>query len=160
MMTSFGAFICIEAKKLIKLADIASALSHEALLSTDKAFDLRLHNLRPYKGQITTAKNILNLLKNSEIRKSHLDNDPRVQDSYSIRCIPQIHGASRDAIDFVCNQINIELNSVNDNPLIFAKDKDYVSGGNFHGQPLALPLDFMAIALAELADISERELID
>lgn len=158
MMTSFGAFICIEAKKLIKLADIASALSHEALLSTDKAFDLRLHNLRPYKGQITTAKNILNLLKNSEIRKSHLDNDPRVQDSYSIRCIPQIHGASRDAIDFVCNQINIELNSVNDNPLIFAKDKDYVSGGNFHGQPLALPLDFMAIALAELADISERRI--
>lgn len=158
MMAAFASYICIEAKKLIKLADIASALSHEALLSTDKAFDLRLHNLRPYKGQITTAKNILKLLENSEIRKSHLENDPRVQDSYSIRCIPQIHGASRDAIDFVCSQINIELNSVTDNPLIFAEDKDYISGGNFHGQPLALPLDFMAIALAEIADISERRI--
>ncbi|MCX7875142.1 MAG: histidine ammonia-lyase [Melioribacteraceae bacterium] len=158
MMAAFASYICIEANKLIKLADIASALSHEALLSTDKAFDLRLHNLRPYKGQITTAKNILKLLENSEIRKSHLENDPRVQDSYSIRCIPQIHGASRDAIDFVCSQIKIELNSVTDNPLIFANDKDYISGGNFHGQPLALPLDFMAIALAELADISERRI--
>lgn len=158
MMAAFASFICIEAKKLIKLADIASALSHEALLSTDKAFDLRLHNLRPYKGQITTAKNILKLLQNSEIRKSHIENDPRVQDSYSIRCIPQIHGASRDAIDYVCSQIKIELNSVTDNPLIFPKDKDYISGGNFHGQPLALPLDFMAIALAELADISERRI--
>jgi histidine ammonia-lyase len=158
MMSAFASYICIEAKKLIKLADIASSLSHEALLSTDKAFDLRLHNLRPYKGQITTAKNILKLLENSEIRKSHIENDPRVQDSYSIRCIPQIHGASRDAIDYVCSQVNIELNSVTDNPLIFAKDKDYISGGNFHGQPLALPLDFMAIALAELADISERRI--
>lgn len=158
MMAAFAAYISIEAKKLIKHADIASALSHEALLSTDKAFDLRLHLLRPYKGQITTAENILKLIENSEIRKSHLENDPRVQDSYSIRCIPQIHGASRDAIDFVSSQINIELNSVTDNPLIFANDKDYISGGNFHGQPLALPLDFMAIALAELADISERRI--
>lgn len=158
MMTAFAAYICIEAMKLLKLCDIAGALSHEALRATDSAFDLRLHKLRPYKGQITVAKNLLNLLKNSEIRRSHKDNDPRVQDAYSLRCIPQIHGASRDAINFVYTQIQIELNSVNDNPIIFPNDKDYISGGNFHGQPLALPLDFMAIALSELADISERRI--
>ncbi|MEW6652395.1 MAG: histidine ammonia-lyase [Bacteroidota bacterium] len=158
MMTAFGAYICIEAKKLIKLADVSGALSHEALRSTDKAYDLRVHNLRPYPGQIDTAKNMLALLKDSEIRNSHLSNDPRVQDSYSIRCIPQVHGASRDAIDYVCSRIEIELNSVNDNPLIFPDDKDYISGGNFHGQPLALPLDFLAIALSEIADIAERRI--
>lgn len=158
MMTAFGAYICIEAKKLMKLADISSALSHEALRSTDKAFDLRIHKLRPYPGQISTAKNMLALLKNSEIRLSHLTGDTRVQDSYSIRCIPQVHGASRDAIDYVCSRIEIELNSVNDNPIIFPDDRDYISGGNFHGQPLALPLDFMAIALSEIADIAERRI--
>ncbi|KAF0150962.1 MAG: histidine ammonia-lyase [Ignavibacteria bacterium] len=158
MMTAFGAYICIEAKKLIKLADVSGALSHEALRSTDKAYDLRVHYLRPYPGQIATAKNMLALLKNSEIRNSHLTNDPRVQDSYSIRCIPQVHGASRDAIDYVCSRIEIELNSVNDNPIIFPDDKDYISSGNFHGQPLALPLDFLAIALSEIADIAERRI--
>jgi len=158
MMTAYGAFICIEAKKLIKLADVSGALSHEALRSTDKAFDLRIHKLRPYPGQIATAKNMLALLKNSEIRESHLTGDTRVQDSYSIRCIPQVHGASRDAINYVCSRIEIELNSVNDNPIIFPDDKDYISGGNFHGQPLALPLDFMAIALSEIADIAERRI--
>lgn len=158
MMTAYGAFICIEAKKLAKLADISGALSHEALRATDKAFDQRLHKLRPYPGQLASAKNLLTLLKNSGIRASHVDDDPRVQDAYSIRCIPQIHGASRDAIDYICSRIEIELNSVNDNPIIFPDDKDYISGGNFHGQPLALPLDFMAIALSELADVSERRI--
>lgn len=158
MMTAYGAYICIQAKKLIKLADISGALSHEALRATDRAFDPRVHKLRPYPGQIDSAKNILALIKKSEIRDSHLQDDPRVQDSYSIRCIPQVHGASRDAINYVCSRIEIELNSVNDNPIIFPEDKDYISGGNFHGQPLALPLDFMAIALSELADISERRI--
>ncbi|MCX7798126.1 MAG: histidine ammonia-lyase [Melioribacter sp.] len=158
MMTAFGAYICIEALKLIKLADIAAALSHEALRATDSAFDIRLHRLRPYKGQITVAKNLIALLKNSEIRKSHKENDPRIQDAYSLRCIPQIHGAVRDAINFVSTQIEIELNSVNDNPIIFPDEKDYLSGGNFHGEPIALPLDFMAIALSELASISERRI--
>ncbi len=158
MMTAYGAFICIEAKKLTKLADIAGALSHEALRSTDRAFDKRVHSLRPYPGQLASARNILELINKSEIRASHLQDDPRVQDSYSIRCIPQVHGASRDAIDYICSRIEIELNSVNDNPIIFPEDKDYISGGNFHGQPLALPLDFMAIALSELADISERRI--
>ncbi|NMB82491.1 MAG: histidine ammonia-lyase [Ignavibacteria bacterium] len=158
MMTAYGAYICIQAKKLIKLADISGALSHEALRATDRAFDPRVHKLRPYPGQIDSAKNILALIKKSEIRDSHLQDDPRVQDSYSIRCIPQVHGASRDAINYVCSRIEIELNSVNDNPIIFPEDKDYISGGNFHGQPLSLPLDFMAIALSELADISERRI--
>jgi histidine ammonia-lyase len=158
MMTAFASYICIRAKKLIKIADIAAALSHEALRGTDKAYDLRLHRLRPYKGQIQSAKNMLSLIKNSEIRKSHLKNDPRVQDSYSIRCIPQIHGASRDAVEFVCKQISTELNSVTDNPLIFPDDGDHLEGGNFHGQPVALVLDFMKIALAELANVSERRI--
>lgn len=158
MMTAFGAYICVHSKKMVKMADIAGALTHEALRATDKAFDPRLHKLRPFSGQINTARNILELIKSSEIRKSHLTDDPRVQDSYSIRCMPQIHGASRDAVDYVCSRIEIELNSVNDNPIIFPEQGDYLSGGNFHGQPLALPMDFMAIALSELANISERRL--
>jgi len=158
MMAAFGSYICVEAMKLIKLADIAAALSHEALRATDDAFDLRIHKLRPYKGQLIVAENLLRLLKNSEIRKSHKENDPRVQDAYSLRCIPQIHGAVRDTVGYVCSQIEIELNSVTDNPIIFYKEKDYISGGNFHGEPLALPLDFMAIALSELANISERRI--
>ena len=156
MMTAFAAYICIEAKKLEKIADISGALSHETLRGTDNAFDLRLHKLRPFPGQIATAKNILAMIKGSEIRESHRTNDSRVQDSYSIRCIPQIHGASRDSIDYVCSQVEIELNSVNDNPLIFPDDETHLEGGNFHGQPIALVMDFMAIALSEYADVSER----
>lgn len=158
MMTAFASFICIKAKEIAKLSDISGALSHEALRGTDKAFDLRLHNLRPYSGQIKTAKNMLSLIKNSEIRKSHLENDVRVQDSYSLRCIPQIHGASKDTIDYVCSQVEIELNAVTDNPLIFPDDKDFIEGGNFHGQPIALTMDFMAIALSELANVAERRI--
>ncbi len=158
MMTAFASFICLKAREIAKLSDISGALSHEALRGTDKAFDLRLHNLRPYSGQIKSAQNMLSLIKKSEIRKSHLENDVRVQDSYSLRCIPQIHGASKDAIDYVCSQVEIELNSVTDNPLIFPKEKDFIEGGNFHGQPLALTMDFMGIALSELANVSERRI--
>lgn len=158
MMSAFAAWICIQSKKLIKTADISAALSHEALRGTDKAYDPRLHKLRAYPGQMTTAKNMLALLKNSEIRSSHLTGDIRVQDSYSIRCIPQIHGASRDTINYVCSIIEIELNSVTDNPLIFPEEGDHIEGGNFHGQPVALAMDFMAIALSELANVSERRI--
>lgn len=158
MMTAFAAWICIQSKKLIKTADISAALANEALRGTDRAYDLRLHKLRPYAGQITTAKNLLTILKGSEIRTSHIEDDPRVQDSYSIRCIPQIHGASRDTIDYVCSLVEIELNSVNDNPLIFPNEGDHLEGGNFHGQPMALAMDFMAIALSELANVSERRI--
>ena len=156
MMTAFASWICIQSQKLIKHVDIASALSNEALRGTDKAYDARLHELRPYKGQIVTAKNMLALLKNSEIRKSHLTGDERVQDSYSIRCIPQIHGASRDTINYVSSLVDIEINSVTDNPLIFPDQQDHIEGGNFHGQPMALAMDFMSIALSELANVSER----
>jgi len=156
MMTAFASWICIQSNKLIKTVDIASSLSHEALRGTDRAYDPRLHELRPYKGQIITAKNMLALLKNSEIRKSHLTNDERVQDSYSIRCIPQIHGASRDTINYVSSLVEVELNSVTDNPLIFPDDQDHIEGGNFHGQPIALAMDFLSIALSELANVSER----
>ncbi len=158
MMTAFASFICVRAKKLVKLFEISAALSHEALRGTDKAYDERLHKLRPFKGQTATAANMRALLENSEIRMSHLENDPRVQDSYSLRCIPQIHGASRDAIDYVCSRVAIELNSANDNPLIFPEQGDHLEGGNFHGQPIALAMDFMKIALAELANVAERRI--
>ncbi|NOX17979.1 MAG: histidine ammonia-lyase [Chlorobi bacterium] len=158
MMTAFASYICVKAKELVKTADISAALSHEALRGTDKAYDKRLHELRPYKGQTEVAENILKLIRNSEIRKSHLKNDNRVQDSYSLRCIPQIHGASRDAVDYVRSRVEIELNSVNDNPLVFPDDGDHLEGGNFHGQPMALAMDFMGIALAELANVSERRI--
>ncbi len=156
MMTSFAAYISIRAKKLIKIADVCAALSHEALRATDKAFYEKLHLLRPFPGQITSAKNVLSLIKNSEIRNSHLDNDTRVQDAYSIRCVPQIHGASRDAIDYVISRVEIEINSVNDNPVIFPETGEHIEGGNFHGQSMALAMDFMGIALSELANVSER----
>lgn len=156
MMTSFAAYNCINAKKLIKLADMSAALSVEALRGTDRAFDKKLHNLRPYNGQITTAQNMLELMKNSQIRVSHLTGDTRVQDAYSLRCIPQIHGASRDAIDYVCSRVEIEINSANDNPLIFPDEEEHIEGGNFHGQPMALAMDFLSIALSELANVSER----
>ena len=156
MMTAFASYICIQAKKISKLADVSGALSHEALRGTDKAFDLRLHKLRPYNGQISVAQNMLKLIKDSEIRISHLKGDERVQDSYSLRCIPQIHGASKDAVDYVCSKVEVEINSVTDNPLIFPNDGDHLEGGNFHGQPMALAMDFMSIALSELASVSER----
>jgi histidine ammonia-lyase len=156
MMTAFAAHISIQAKRLLKYSDIAAALSHEALRGTDKAYDKRIHQLRPFEGQTTTAENMLRLISGSEIRTSHLTNDNRVQDSYSIRCIPQIHGASKDAVNYVCSRVEIELNSVNDNPLIFPDDEDHLEGGNFHGQPMALAMDFMSIALSELASVAER----
>jgi histidine ammonia-lyase len=156
MMTAFASYISIRAKKLIKLADICAALSHEALRATDKAFYEKLHMLRPFPGQLTSAKNVLSLINNSEIRKSHIDNDSRIQDAYSIRCVPQIHGASRDAVDYVLSRVEIEINSVNDNPIIFSETGEHIEGGNFHGQSMALAMDFMGIALSELANVSER----
>lgn len=156
MMTSFAAFISIRAKKIIKLADACAALSHEALRATDKAFFEKLHLLRPFPGQLTSAKNVLSLIKNSEIRNSHIENDTRIQDAYSIRCVPQIHGASRDAVNYVISRVEIEINSVNDNPVIFPETGEHIEGGNFHGQSMALAMDFMSIALSELANVSER----
>jgi len=133
-------------------------LSLEALRGSDTPFDERIHRLRPYKGQITVAANIRRMMKGSEIRESHRFNDPRVQDAYSLRCMPQVHGASRDAIEYVANAVSVEMNSANDNPLIFPRDRIHLEGGNFHGQPIALAMDFLAIAMSELANISERRI--
>ncbi len=156
MMGAFAVHCVYEASQLAKIFDVTGALSVEALRGTDVAFDERIHKLRPYKGQLATARNARRLLKGSEIRKSHMHNDPRVQDAYSLRCMPQVHGSIRDTIEFCERQVNVEINSATDNPLIFAKDGIHLEGGNFHGEPLALALDFLAIGLSEYAGISER----
>lgn len=156
MMTAHAVFISIRARKMVKMSDIAAALSFEALRGTDKAYNDKIHQLRPFSGQINCASNMRELIKNSEIRNSHLKNDTRVQDAYSLRCVPQIHGASRDAVDYVCSRVEIEINSVNDNPIIIPETEEHIEGGNFHGQSMALAMDFMGIALSELANVSER----
>lgn len=158
MMGAFAVYCTYEAKQLSKIFDITGALSVEALRGTDVAFDERIHKLRPYDGQRASAKNVRRLLKGSEIRKSHIHNDPRVQDAYSLRCMPQVHGAVRDTIDFCERQVNVEINSATDNPLIFPKDGIHLEGGNFHGEPLALAMDYLAIGLSEYASISERRI--
>ncbi len=158
MMTAFASLAADRSMQLLKTADIAAAISVEALRGSDKAFDNRIHALRPYRGQRNAASNMRRLMYGSMLRESHRTNDRRVQDAYSIRCIPQVHGASRDAVEYVYEKVSIEINSANDNPLIFAKDRIHLEGGNFHGQPIALAMDFLAIALAELANISERRI--
>ncbi len=156
MMSAYAALATYEANILAKLADVAAALSVEALKGTDTAFDERIQKLRPHRGQMLAAANVRRLMVGSEIRESHRYNDPRVQDAYSIRCVPQVHGASRDTIEHAEKVVLIEINSATDNPLIFPKEKIHLEGGNFHGQPIALVSDFLAIALSELANISER----
>jgi histidine ammonia-lyase len=156
MMTAYAALAVQQAKQLTKLVDIAAAISTEALRGSDTPFDKRIHQLRPYKGQQAAAENLRRMMQGSSMRESHRFSDHRVQDAYSIRCIPQVHGASRDAVDYVYDKVSIEINSANDNPLIFPDDGVHLEGGNFHGQPIALAMDFLAIALSEFANISER----
>jgi histidine ammonia-lyase len=153
-MAAYGAFVLERALVLQKDADILAAMSLEALQGSANPFDERVHKIRPHKGQIAVADNMRKLLEHSEIMDSHRDCG-KVQDSYCLRCVPQVHGASRDALANSAHTIEIELNSVTDNPLVF-NNGDIISAGNFHGQPLALAMDFAAIALAELASISER----
>lgn len=155
-MTAFLCFAVEEARRLAIAADLAGALSLDALRGTDRAFHPRIHGARPHRGQTASAASLRNLLEGSEIRRSHLEGDDRVQDAYSLRCMPQVHGASRDTIAYVHGVLCTEINSVTDNPLIFADTAEYLEGGNFHGQPVALTADFLAIAAAELANISER----
>ena len=155
-MTSVGALTLCDAIDLMKVADLAAALSFEAQNGVVNALDSRIHMLRPHKGQIDTAKIILNLLEGS--RMTTKQGEIRVQDAYALRCVPQVHGASKDAINYVKGKLEIEINSVTDNPLVFHDTKEGVSGGNFHGQPMALSFDFLGIALAEIANISERRL--
>lgn len=153
-LTGLGALALYDAQRLAKNADIIGALSLEALHGVPYAFDARTHALRPHCGQIAVAANIRRLIEDSEIIDRYKGS--RVQDAYSLRCMPQVHGASRDALDYVKSKIEIEMNSVTDNPLIFPDDEAALSGGNFHGQPIALAMDFFAIAVAEFASISER----
>jgi len=154
LMTAYGAFVLERALTLQTEADILAAMSLEALQGSAAPFDQRVHAIRPHEGQRKVAANIRKLLEQSEIMDSHRDCG-KVQDPYCLRCVPQVHGASRDALGFSANTLQVELNSVTDNPLVFGNG-DIISAGNFHGQPLALAMDFAAMALAELASISER----
>ena len=154
LMTAYGAFVLERSIKLRRQADVLAAMSLEALQGSAVPFDQRIHAIRPHPGQQIVAENVRQLLAGSEILDSHRDCG-KVQDPYCLRCVPQVHGASRDALDYASRVIEIELNSVTDNPLVF-ENGDILSGGNFHGQPLALAMDFAAIALAELGSISER----
>jgi len=155
VMTAVGALALYDSISLIKISDIAASLTLEALRGIKDAYDLRTHIVRPHKGQIDTAKNILNLIEGSSFttRQGEL----RVQDAYTLRCVPQVHGASKDAINYVKEKVEIEINSVTDNPII-TEEGDVISGGNFHGQPMAISFDFLGIAAAEIANISERRL--
>jgi histidine ammonia-lyase len=154
MMAAYGAYVLERTLGLQREADLLAAMSLEALQGSAVPFDERIHAIRPHHGQQLVATNIRKLLEGSEIMASHR-HCGKVQDPYSLRCVPQVHGASRDALSYSRQCIEIELNSVTDNPLVF-EDGDILSGGNFHGQPLALAMDFAAIALAELGSISER----
>jgi histidine ammonia-lyase len=156
VMTAVGSLTVYDALNLVKISDIAAALSFEAHHGIVDALDHKVHDVRPHKGQIDTARIMLQLL--SESKMTTRQGDIRVQDAYSLRCTPQVHGASKDAINYVKEKVEIEINSVTDNPIIFPETKEGISGGNFHGQPMALSFDFLGIALAELADISERRL--
>ncbi|MCB9893657.1 MAG: histidine ammonia-lyase [Planctomycetes bacterium] len=143
-------------RRWIKLCDAAAAVSLEALRGSDSPFDPRVAAIRPHPGHALVSRNMLKMLKGSQIRESHREGDDRVQDAYSLRCVPQVHGAARDGFDFVQTIFERELNAVTDNPLLFPDDSDVISAGNFHGQPLSQALDFLAILMSELGAISER----
>ena len=155
-MTAVGALTVYDALNLVKLADISASLTLEALNGITDAFDPRIHATRPHAGQINSAKNLLTITQGSQLTTRQ--GEIRVQDPYTLRCLPQIHGASKDAINYVLDKVKIEINAVTDNPLIFSDDKDVLSGWNFHGQPMALAFDFLGIALAELANSAERRI--
>jgi histidine ammonia-lyase len=152
-----GGLAVARALRLLDRATLAGAMTLEALLGTPVAFDPRIHDARPHPGQVRVAARLRELLEGSEIRDSHLEGDPRVQDAYSLRCMPQVHGAVLGALEHVREVLEIETGAGTDNPLVF-EGGDVLSGGNFHGAPLALALDYAAIALTDLASISERRI--
>jgi histidine ammonia-lyase len=157
-MCAVGGLALYRALRLAELADVAGAMTLEALKGTPAAFDERIHASRPHPGQIAVAAHLRELLQESEIRASHVDDDPRVQDAYSLRCMPQVHGAVRGALEHARAIVEIETGAATDNPLVFADTEEVISGGNFHGAPLALALDYAALALTDLASISERRI--
>ncbi|MEG1602326.1 MAG: histidine ammonia-lyase [Cloacibacillus sp.] len=154
VMNAVAALCVADAEIMMKNADIAASMSAEALHAVPYAFDKRTHELRPHVGQGVVAENMRRLIEGSEIVE-HFKKD-RVQDAYSLRCLPQVNGSCRDALGYVKEKVEIEINSVTDNPIVFFKDGDVISGGNFHGEPLAMVMDFFGIAVAEFASISER----
>ncbi|HEV2471067.1 MAG TPA: histidine ammonia-lyase [Chthonomonadales bacterium] len=157
-MCSVGGLALLCAERIADAADVAGGLTLEALRGTPTAFDERIQQARPHPGQMESARRLRKLIAGSPIRESHRDprQDPRVQDAYSLRCIPQVHGAVRGALAHVRSILEIEINSATDNPLIFPEAHEVLSGGNFHGAPIALALDYAAIAVADLGAISER----
>src|SRR6266576_92939 len=157
-MHAVGGLALLRAQRLARIADVAGAMSLEALKGTPAAFDLRLQEARPHPGQKAVAKHLLSLMEDSEIRQSHVKGDPHVQDAYSLRCMPQVHGAVRGALTHCEDVLLIESASATDNPLVFSDSGDVISGGNFHGAPLALAFDYAAIALTDLMSISERRI--
>ncbi|MFH1812125.1 MAG: histidine ammonia-lyase [Pseudomonadota bacterium] len=155
VMAGLGCLVLLDSERLASLADVAGACTVEGYMGTSRAFDPRIQAVRPHPGQATVARNLRDLLADSQIYESHRFCG-KVQDPYSMRCMPQVHGATRDALAYVRRVLEVEINSATDNPLVFADDDEMISGGNFHGQPLALAMDFLGIAMAELASISER----
>lgn len=157
-MTAYSARSLLRTRHLLKIADICAAMSLEALLGTLIPFDARIHTLRPHPGQLQVADNVRRILAQSPMVASHRYSDHKVQDAYSLRCIPQVHGAVRDAVAHVETVVEREINAVTDNPLVFPDDHDVLSGGNFHGEPVAMAADYLGIAVAELASMAERRI--
>ena len=155
-MTAVGCLGWLEARRLCKVADVAGAMALDAMRGTDTAFDERIVNVRPYPGAVAVARNLRDLMRGSKIRESHRDSPHKVQDNYSLRCMPQVHGAVRDALATAEGWLLTEINAATDNPLVFPEDRELLSGGNFHGAPMALCFDFLSVAIAQLACISER----
>ena len=167
-MTAIGALVLLDAERLAGNASVVAAMSTEALMGTDVAFAAAYHAARPHPGQARTAAELRHLLRDSQLQHAHHGESHKVQDPYSVRCVPQVHGASRDALAYTRNVLTIEMNSATDNPLVFPEGSDadagamatgggtVISGGNFHGQPVALAMDFAKLAIAELGSISER----
>jgi histidine ammonia-lyase len=158
VQTGIGVLALLRAERVLETLEVAGAMSLEGLRGTPDAFDPLIQRARPQRGQTVSAARLRTLLANSEIRESHRHGDPRVQDAYSLRCMPQVHGAARQALAYVRDVLEIEANSATDNPLIFPEEGRVISGGNFHGQPVAQALDLLAIACADLGSISERRI--
>ncbi|MCL5774127.1 MAG: histidine ammonia-lyase [Firmicutes bacterium] len=156
-MSALGALAVFDSWNLLKTADIVSAMSLEALKGTDAAMDPLIHSARPHPGQVATSYNMRRILQESKIIESHKD-CPMVQDPYSLRCIPQVHGAVKDSVNYVSGVLQIEINSATDNPLVFTGEKKIISGGNFHGSPVALSMDYLGISLTHLTNMAERRI--
>lgn len=155
VMLALGSLAVTESRRLMKLADIVSCLTLDAVRGTAAAYDIRISQLKPQPGQLAVSENLLKIINGSEIINSHPD-DGKVQDPYSLRCIPQVHGACRQTLKHAEEVINTELNSVTDNPLVFFETGDVISGGNFHGEALALCMDYLAMGMSEICNIAER----